>query len=372
MITQEHEYDQDLFSVLRACEIDAEPVSTNWLIEDLWTASAVGWVAGSPKVWKSWTALDMAVSVASGTPCLGRFAVDERGTALVYLAEDSLASVRERIEALTHQRGLELQDLDLHVITTPSMRLDLGRDQVRLQKTARALSPRILILDPLVRIHRSDENSSAEVSALLAYLRALQRELDLAIVVVHHVRKNGATSQTAGHGLRGSSDLHAWSDSALYLKRKGDCVVVTVEHRSAPAPSAITFRLTTGDGPPRLEIVDLPAGEREDREPLEETLLALLADSAPLTRTAIRERLSVRNERLGRELDRLAEHGVVERTPLGWKLRESSAADRSVFPSMGLSGNGTVQDPPDVDDDGLHDRSNDCDDINAHEEAARF
>ena len=328
MIPDEH--DHDLFPVLRASEIEAEPVSQSWLIEDLWTASAVGWVAGSPKVWKSWTALEMAVSVASGTPCLGRFAVHDRGKALVYLAEDSLASVRERLEALTHHRGLGLEELDVDVITAPTMRLDRGRDQLRLQKTARALSPRLLVLDPLIRIHRSDENSSAEVSALLAYLRELQRELDLAVLVVHHLRKNGNASQAAGQGLRGSSDLHAWSDSALYLKRKGDNVVVTVEHRSAPAPSAVTFRLVTGDGPPRLEIVDAIKGDAQSRETLEERLLAFLTGPAPLTRASLREGLSVRTERLGRALERLVQSGAIECTTAGWKLSETTASDRSV------------------------------------------
>jgi hypothetical protein len=73
--------DGDLFPVVRASQIERETVSESWLIEDLWTRSAVGWVAGQPKSLKSWTALEMAVSVSSGTPCLGRYKVHERGAA---------------------------------------------------------------------------------------------------------------------------------------------------------------------------------------------------------------------------------------------------------------------------------------------------
>ena len=96
MIKRELDGEYDLFPVVRAAEIEAEPVSQNWLIEPLWTASSVGWVAGCPKSLKSWTALEMAVSVASGTPCLGHFKVHDRGKVLLYLAEDSLRAVRER------------------------------------------------------------------------------------------------------------------------------------------------------------------------------------------------------------------------------------------------------------------------------------
>ena len=49
MIERELDGERDRFPVVRISEIDAEPVSQSWLIEDLWTASSVGWVAGQPK-----------------------------------------------------------------------------------------------------------------------------------------------------------------------------------------------------------------------------------------------------------------------------------------------------------------------------------
>lgn len=309
--------DNDSFRVVRASEIESEPVSRNWLIEDLWTASAVGWVAGQPKSLKSWTALEMAVSVSSGTPCLGRYRVEERGKALVYLAEDSLPAVRERLEALGHQRRLSIEALDVHVITAPSVRLDLSRDQLRLEKTVRSLAPRLLVLDPLIRLHRADENSSGEISGLLAYLRQLERELRLAVVVVHHVRKAALPSGAAGQALRGSSDLHAWSDSAWYLKRRGDEVVVTIEHRSAPTPSPLRLRLVNEDGRPQLRLLEGAKEDEESSQSLEARILGALEESAPLSRAALRERLSVRNERLGRAIERLEEARSIERAAEG-------------------------------------------------------
>jgi hypothetical protein len=339
----------DIFPVVRAGDINHEPVSQSWLIEDLWTASSVGWVAGSPKSLKSWVALEMAVSVASGSACLGRYQVPRPGRVLVYLAEDSLAAVRERLEALVHRREVSMDDLDVHIVTVSRMRLDLGRDQVRLRKTLRAYAPRLLVLDPLVRLHRADENSSADISALLAYLRELQRELDLSVLVVHHSRKNGATG-SQGQGLRGSGDLWAWSDSALYLKRKSDEVALTIEHRAAPAPAGVTLRLASEeDGPPRLEII---AGTRHSGGPpvaLEERVLQALGEAAtPTTRGSLREKLAVKNERLGRALRRLHRDGVVKRTARGWSISATTfndVQDRSPLNPIGFEGNGTIDDP---------------------------
>lgn len=341
MIAHQRDGEHDRFPVVRVSEIDAVAVSQNWLIEELWTASSVGWVAGLPKSLKSWTALEMAVSVASGTPCLGRFKVHDRGNVLVYLAEDSLRAVRERLDALAQRHGLAIGELEIDVITASSMRLDLGRDQLRLEKTVRALSPRMLVLDPLVRIHRADENSSAEISSLLAYLRGLQRQLNVSVVVVHHVRKNLTPSQATGQGLRGSGDLHAWSDCASYLRRKGDNIVVTIEHRSAPTPTPFSLRLVCEHGPPHLEIVEL-GPTAPDALPVEDSVLRALQEAGTLTRSALRQRLSVRNERLGRALERLLEDGVIERTSDGWTL-----TDRSV-PPVGMNGNGTIASPPET------------------------
>lgn len=336
MSTLERPEDSDLLPVLRAGDIPREETPRRWLVEGLWAAAAVGWIAGSPKVGKSWLGLDMAVSVATRTPCLGAYPVIESGRTLVYLAEDALARVRERLRAICLHRGLSLENLDLHVITAPSLRLDLARDQLRLQRTVRHLRPRLLLLDPLVRLHRLDENAVAEVTTLLSYLRDLQRELDLAIVVVHHTRKNTSAGQQAGQGLRGTSDLHAWSDSSLYLRPRRDGIVLTIEHRSEPTPSPVNLRLVSPeDGPPHLEIT-VPLQDTEPptppAKPLQDRVLEALRDG-PLPRGPLRDRLSVKNQRLGLVLEELEQSGKILRRPDGWTLANCHVpASRSPFP----------------------------------------
>ena len=78
----------------------------------------------------------------------------------------------------------------------------------RLFQTAKRIRPRLLLLDPLVRLHGIDENHATEVAQLLTYFRSLQRRLDVSVVLVHHTRKNAAGGTTAGVGVRGSSDIH--------------------------------------------------------------------------------------------------------------------------------------------------------------------
>jgi hypothetical protein len=315
--------------VVRAAELECSEAGSRWLVEGLWAWAGVGLIGGAPKCCKSWLGLDMALSIASGTACLNTFPVTSPGPTLVYLAEDSAAVVRSRLAGLCRLRQVDFKELPLDVITAPAVRLDLEKDQRRLAETVRRLRPRLLLLDPFVRLHRIDENSAAEVSALLAYLRELQRELELAIIIVHHVRKSGPGGLQAGQALRGSGDFHAWGDSNLYLRRQRDGLTLTIEHRAAPSPAPLTLSLLAGeDHPePHLALADAtPATSPEQRtEQLDAAVLKALSHATePVSRSHLRATLRVRNESLGDTLARLADAGQVVRHGDRWALPASA------------------------------------------------
>ena len=178
-------------AVVRAAELTEPNPQKRWLVEQLWTNAGVGVIGGHPKCGKSWLGLDLALSIASGTKCLDSFAVVKAGPALIYMAEDAASTVKERLLGLCSHRKLRLETLPLFVITETTIRLDVDADQRRLREAVQQIQPKLLLLDPLVRCHRIDENDAGPVSGLLGFLRTLQREYDLAVAVVHHVRKNG-------------------------------------------------------------------------------------------------------------------------------------------------------------------------------------
>lgn len=308
--------DQELLPVARADALDAEAAAPQWLVRDIWGHLAVGWIAGQPKVGKSWISLQLAISVASGTPFLDHYAVEHPGPVLVYLAEDPIPRVRDRIAAICAHRKISLAALDLFVITAPSLRLDDSADRERLAATVAHLRPRLLILDPLIRLHGGDENDSRYISALLGFLRTLSREHSVAVALVHHMSKK--SRRQLGQAMRGSSDLWAWSDSAAYLTRHKDHVLLTLEHRSAAAPEPIPLTLVVGPDGPHLECVAAPE-QPGAPPPLSEQVRQLLCDTdSPLSRVALRRQLHVNNQRLGEALAVLERDGAVERRPNGW------------------------------------------------------
>ena len=313
------------FPVLRPCDLQASPDSTPpWLIDQLWTAQAVGIIGGHPKCNKTWLALEMAVAVASGSACLNRFAVPSAGPVLLYAAEDSASDLRLRLESLAHHHRIPLASLDLRVIAADSLRLDRTADQGRLAATLRLHRPALLILDPLVRLHAVDENAAGEIAALLGYLRALQRQSGSAIALVHHARKNVAAYGGAGYSLRGSSDLYAWVDSFLYLRQHHGQLMLSAEHRSASAAGPFALELAKGEPGAYLRLVP-HAFQTVARDPLPDQILALLAPACePRTAESIRSSLQVRNQRLVECLRQLCDQGQVVRLPQGYVLASST------------------------------------------------
>ena len=292
-----------------------------WLVTGLWSEQAVGIVGGEPKCCKSFLALDLAVAVASGTPCLRRFAVSRAGRVLLFAAEDALHIVRRRLEGICAAAGLALADLDIQVITAPILRLDLDADRRNLADTVARLLPRLLILDPFVRLHRIDENASGEVAPLLAYLRELQRRHKLAVLVVHHAKK-GAGRARAGQALRGSSEFHAWGDSNLYLRREGDTLTLTVEHRAAPSQKPMRIELVEAGDALALHVADRSDPVTPTPSTLDERIAAALADAAsPLPFGELRSKCRVRTATLYERLAALTATGrIIKAGDGGYRL----------------------------------------------------
>lgn len=307
-----------------AHQLPVRAEAQRWLVTDLWLEQAVGLVGGEPKCCKSFLALDLAVAVASGTACLRRYPVPRPGRVLLYAAEDALHIVRRRLEGICAAANCSLQTLDLDVITAATLRLDLPADRDRLQQTVERLRPRLLILDPFVRLHRIDENASGEVAPLLAYLRELQRRYELAVLVVHHAKKGGGRIR-AGQALRGSSEFHAWGDSNLYLRRSNQELTLTVEHRAAPSLQPVGLELAQRGEALALELRAGAAATAPPTHSIDERITQVLETAGRSVPVAeLRELCRVRNATLHERLAELTRAGHLLRDDHGYRLSRCS------------------------------------------------
>lgn len=317
-----------LLSVTPAHKLKAVPPQHQWLIHGLWAKEAVGIIGGEPKSYKSFLALSIAVAVTSGKPCLQSFAVKQTGRVLLYAAEDAAHIVRDRLDKICAFQGIELADLDLWIITSPSIHLDIQTERLNLAETVEKLKPTLLILDPFVRLHTGiDENLSSAVAPILNSLRKIQTRHHCAVLIVHHARK-GAAHIRGGQALRGSSEFHAWGDSNLFLRRKKDLLLLDIEHRNQKGQTAIPLLLLVKEQSLALvrnEMTDNLTGNLATSQDIKDNtsrVLQSLRDAkTPLRIRDIRELCHIRTVTLTEILKQLVSSNKVQKTKDGWSIQ---------------------------------------------------
>jgi len=318
--------------VQRASQLSTTGAQTQWLVENLWADQAVGILGGEPKCCKSFLALDVAVSVASGASCLRQFPVRRTGKVLLFPAEDSLAIVRRRLEGIAAAAGVAFASLPIDVITAPSLRLDAVTDRQRLSNTVEHLQPLLLILDPLIRLHRVDENDATQIAALLSYLRELQRQFHLAVLLVHHARKDSNSSRP-GQALRGSSELHGWGDSNLYMRRRASQLTLSTEHRAAPSQDHIPLQLIENGSAISLGILENPMAQASPQQtPLERVHQTLAQLKEPVSVQQLRKLCGIRTAVVCSALVDLCQRGDVIRDSTGYRIKGAFPVSHPIDP----------------------------------------
>lgn len=306
------------YATVRASKLAETTKPLEWLVDGLFIRGGAAILGGPPKAGKSFLALDLCVAVASATCGAGHFRVAAASPVLLLAAEDPEPVLMERLQSLARVRGTTLEHLPIDVIVERELRLPEGLP--RLAATLDLHRPGLLLLDPLIRLHGQEENSSTEMSVVLDGLRHLARSYMTTVLVVHHARK-APSGAFAGAGLRGSSDIAAFGDVNVYMRKlttKGS-LELRVEHRAMASPDPLRLKLTTTEGKnatARFDPLDKP------HDPLEGKVLSILdAAAGPVSSAFIREKLGVRNQVVASTLGALVADGRAHRQGRdGWVL----------------------------------------------------
>ena len=167
------------------------------------------------------------------------------------------------------------------------------------------------------RVTGGGGGSVAASSAILGFLRDIQRCFATAVLLVHHARKSGGSRP--GQALRGSSELHAWGDSNLYLRRRDRQILMTVEHRDAPGLDDLEIELADDGARPALRLREkTPQDDAPQPQPAARRILDILTEAeTPLAQARIRKRAALRNATVTDALHQLVREGRVERVAGG-------------------------------------------------------
>lgn len=246
-----------------------------WLVKDIWTKGGLGFISGAPKSYKSWMALDLAISITTGTPFLNQpgYTVDKPKPVLYLQEEDDIRLVMERLALITEGKapdhfwngqvsytGVHPDEpnyaSDALVWTPPVADIPLALHvqtgfiasdpgwQAWLDEIVQEGKFAMVIIDTLGTVAGEiDTDKSGELmTRMLKPLRVIARKNDTAICIVHHNKKAANQGGRAGQDMLGSTALHAWVECAIYARSKDAHGEIAIE-REAKLAMDMSFRV---------------------------------------------------------------------------------------------------------------------------------
>ena len=167
-----------------------------WLIQGLWPADAYGVLAAQEKAGKTWAALDLAVSVATGRPWLDHFACPNPGPVLVFLGEGGERPTVRRIEAIAASKGVDpdqLADQLRLCFRVPRLAAaGAGSELAAIQAELAAHPAALVVLDPLYLAAAGASGSNLyDMGAVLQAIQGVCQQARCALLVVTHWNKTG-------------------------------------------------------------------------------------------------------------------------------------------------------------------------------------
>jgi hypothetical protein len=295
--------------------MDFPPIE--WAVEGIVAKGSLNLLVGRPKAGKSLLAVDLVVSIARGDDYLGRATTP--GPAVYVPAEDALPLVAGRLwtrladpadpgdPADPRPPTPDPAVLDAPVWVVPvdgsldqRLLLDDPVSFAALADLVTRLRPAVLVLDPMVEMHRLAEKNADEMAMLLRPLRQLAHASGCAIVVVHHRNKHAADGVMAA---RGSSAITGGVDTVISATLSGDEDDDEDDQGMTPQRT-MTLAVEGRYGPRRTLHAQLRPGLRWH--------------PAPRPQKAQRERSNAREVFRSEPLpERLTRHLAASRAPLG-------------------------------------------------------
>ena len=239
--TGEIEPDRPLFTKVSDLLSDIKPVQ--WLIENYLETDALSMVFGPSGGGKSFCVVDMACSVATGTPWHG---MPVKKGAVFYIAGEGHNGLARRFAAWQKAKEVPIdKDTPLFKSNKAIMMLDnlaasaLSEEVERLAKET-GHEPALVIVDTLARnFGDGDENKQQDANMFIEHLdEFIRRRWKCNVMTVHH----------SGHDMdraRGSSAFKGAMDQELWVKgQMGHIELKVTKMKDAEMPAERRFKIT--------------------------------------------------------------------------------------------------------------------------------
>jgi hypothetical protein len=178
-------------------------------------------LGGGSKSFKTWTLLDLGLSVAHGAPWLG-FATN-RGRVLFLNFEIQPHAWQRRVEKVAQAKGIQIEAGAVTFWNLRGKAADYKILLPRISERCRSAGFSLIILDPIYKLYgNADENKAGDIAALLNGLESLAVETGAAIAFAAHFSKGNQANKSAMDRISGSGVFARDPDSILIFTELKD------------------------------------------------------------------------------------------------------------------------------------------------------
>ena len=214
------------------CDIKLQP--QRFLIDNIMPQSCLSAVVGPSYSFKTFIALDMALSVAAGLPFHGM--ETQQGT-VIYVNGEGRYGIMNRINAWCRCKSLDPKNLPF-ILSKTSINL---RDTVELAKLMNIRENisdvRMIVVDTMNRnAGGMNENAPVDMAEFVNACSAMVHHFNCAVCVIHH------TGKYTSSGARGHSSFYAALDTEISVKKLGDHDVQMICSKQKDAPEFETMQ----------------------------------------------------------------------------------------------------------------------------------
>jgi len=236
-------------------------------------------LGGSSKSFKTWSLLDLALSVATGSTWIDR--QTSAGKVLFVNFEIQPCAWQRRILAVAGAKGIELAAGQIVLWNLRGYGADFRELVPKVIQKCRGQDFALIVLDPIYKLYgKTDENAAGDVAALLNSLESLATETGAAIAFGAHFAKGNASGKEAIDRISGSGVFARDPDSLLIFTKHETDDAFTVEpilRNFAPvAPFAVRWEFPLMHLSADLDPAKLKQTGGRKPTHLPEDLLALL------------------------------------------------------------------------------------------------
>jgi len=197
-------------------------------------------IIGQHKTMKTFLALNMATAIASGKG-FANFHINEKNRVMVLSAEGGYFPTKDRITKIT--KGISSKYLNNILMPKYiNLKIDIDEDYESLNELIDIYKPNVLIIDPLIRFHTQDENSSSGMGKVFTRIREIIKYKNISIILIHHKGKDYSK------GPRGSSVISGEYDSAIFIDKKANGIhnfQYDMRHVKTPEAQSMIFNNDT-------------------------------------------------------------------------------------------------------------------------------